>query len=35
MTQLVIHSLWLFLFGIGLLRTRAPVLVGTRMAPAA
>lgn len=32
---LVIHPLWLFLFGISLLRERAPALVGTGMAPAA
>jgi hypothetical protein len=31
---LVIHPLWLFLFGISLLRERAPALVGTGMAPA-
>ncbi|MBN3786823.1 hypothetical protein [Burkholderia sp. Ac-20353] len=32
---LAIHPLWLFLFGISLLRERAPALVGTAMAPAA
>ncbi|MFB9126687.1 hypothetical protein E2553_34370 [Paraburkholderia dipogonis] len=32
---LVIHPLWLFLFGISLLRERAPALAGTGMAPAA
>jgi len=32
---LVIHPLWLFLFGISLLRERAPAIVGTGMAPAA
>lgn len=32
---LVIHALWLFLFGISLLCKRAPALVGMGMAPAA
>ena len=35
MTQLVIHPPWLCLFGIRLLRKRAPALVGKGMAPAA
>ncbi len=32
---LVMHALWLFLFGISLLRKRAPARVGMGMAPAA
>lgn len=35
MATLVIHPLWLFLFGITLLRERAPALVGAGMATAA
>lgn len=35
MTQLAIHRSWLCLFGIRLLRGRAPALVGTGIAPAA
>lgn len=35
MLTLVVHPLWLFLFGITLLRKRAPALVGAGMATAA
>lgn len=35
MTQRVIHPTWLCLFGISLLRKRAPAFVGTEIAPAA
>ncbi len=35
MITLLVHPLWLFLFGTSLLRQRAPALVGAGMAPAA